>query len=182
MSSSPAERYEYAEYFSPSGAIACLVLYRTEQLTFVKFRTVDWKGYDGFSIYATTAIFPEHLRPADPHSPGVMNFAQALEKETAAQQQYFSNCRRRGNGQGIAASAATIPAMVRDGGSHLSKSKQGSGVKPSPEPVKPLARQRAGKRPVDNINRVERATGDVHSLKSTRTIGGLCLQDFLDDR
>jgi len=35
------------------------VLYRTEQLAFVQFRTADWEGYNGFSNYATTALFRE---------------------------------------------------------------------------------------------------------------------------
>ena len=64
MSSFAAERYEYAEYFSGSGAITCLVFRRTAELCFVRFRTADWgEGNDGFSIYVTAAIFPENLRP-----------------------------------------------------------------------------------------------------------------------
>jgi hypothetical protein len=52
---SPSEN-EFAEYYSQSGvAIACLVIGRTEQLIFVKFRTCDWEGYNGLSNYATTA-------------------------------------------------------------------------------------------------------------------------------
>jgi len=31
------------------------VLYRTEQLVFVQFRTVDWPGYKDFSNYARVA-------------------------------------------------------------------------------------------------------------------------------
>ena len=58
MPSSPAERDEYVEYFSGSGAITCRVLYRTEQLIFVQFRTVDWPGYRDFSSYARVALFP----------------------------------------------------------------------------------------------------------------------------
>jgi hypothetical protein len=61
---SPAERDEYAEYFSGSGAITCRLLYRTEQLAFVQFRTVDWLGYRDYGIYARVALFSEHLRPA----------------------------------------------------------------------------------------------------------------------
>ena len=91
MPSSAAERYEYCEYFSGSGAITCLVVRRTAELCIVRFRTADWgPAYDGFSIYATAGIFPEHLRPADPQSPGVRNFVQALAREVAA-----SNCRQR---------------------------------------------------------------------------------------
>ena len=74
MPSSPAERDKYAEYFSGSGAITCRVLYRTEQLAFVQFRTVDWPGSRDFGNYARVALFSEHLRPADPRSPGVMKF------------------------------------------------------------------------------------------------------------
>jgi hypothetical protein len=87
MPSSPAERDEYAEYFSGSWAITCRVLYRSEQLVFVQFRTVDWgPAYKDFSNYARVALFPEHLRPADPRSPGVMGFAQAVASEIPAQQ------------------------------------------------------------------------------------------------
>jgi hypothetical protein len=63
MPSSPAED-EYLEYFSGSGAITCRVLYRTEQLVFVQFRTVDWPGYRDYRNYARVALFSEHLRPA----------------------------------------------------------------------------------------------------------------------
>src|SRR5215471_17327189 len=97
---SPAERDEYAEYFSPSGAITCRVLYLTEQLVFVQFRTVDWPGYRDFGNYARVALFPEHLRPADPQSPGVMGFTQALAREVAAQQQ-FAQCRHHGASSGV---------------------------------------------------------------------------------
>jgi hypothetical protein len=100
MPSSPSEN-EFAEYCSQSGvAIASLVIGRTEQLTFVKFRTADWEGYNGFSNYATTALFPEHLRPADPRSPGVVGFVQALASEVAAQQQHLTNCRPQGTDLG----------------------------------------------------------------------------------
>src|SRR5215471_15113735 len=96
MPSSPAERDEYAEYFCGTGVIACRVLYRTEQLAFVQFRTVDWPGYRDFGYYARVALFPEHLRPADPSSPGVVGFTQALAREVAAQQQ-FAQCRHHGD-------------------------------------------------------------------------------------
>src|SRR6516165_6333478 len=101
---SPAERDEFLEYFAPSGAITCRVLYRMEQLVFVQFRTVDWPGYRDFSNYARVALFSEHLRPADPQSPGVVGFTQALAREVAAQQQHLANCRHHGapseNGSG----------------------------------------------------------------------------------
>jgi hypothetical protein len=61
MLSSPAERDEYVEYFSESGAITCRVLYRTEQLAFVQFRTVDWPSYKDFINYARVALFHERL-------------------------------------------------------------------------------------------------------------------------
>jgi hypothetical protein len=48
--------FERCEYFSASGSIPAVVLYRTEQLTFVRFRTADWAGYGGFSNYVTAAI------------------------------------------------------------------------------------------------------------------------------
>ena len=93
---SPAERDEFLEYFAPSGAITCRVLYRMEQLVFVQFRTVDWPGYRDFSNYARVALLSEHLRPADPRSPGVMNFVQAIAREIAAQQRYLSDRRHHG--------------------------------------------------------------------------------------
>jgi len=64
----------FIEYFCGSAAITCRVLYRTEELAFVQFRTADWPGYKDFSNYARVALFPEHLRPADPQSPRVLNF------------------------------------------------------------------------------------------------------------
>jgi hypothetical protein len=79
MPSFAAERYEYCEYFSGSGAITCLVVRRTAQLCIVRFRTADCgTAYNGFSNYVTAAIFAEHLPPADPQSPGVLNFVQAI--------------------------------------------------------------------------------------------------------
>jgi hypothetical protein len=111
MPSSPAERDEYCEYFCGSGALTCRVLYRTEQLAFVQFRTVDWPGYKDFGNYARVALFHEHLRPADPQSPGVMNFVRELERETAAQQQqHASGCKHQANGQ-----------RASDKGIHISK-------------------------------------------------------------
>jgi hypothetical protein len=112
MPSSPSEN-EFAEYCSQSGvAIACLVIGRTEQLTFVKFRTADWEGYDGFSNYATTALFPEHLRPANLQSPGVRNFVQALASEAAAQQHHLSDRRHQANGQGTSANSKNQHAKI----------------------------------------------------------------------
>ena len=47
----------------------------------MQFRTKDWPGYRDFNNYARVALFPEHLRPADPQSPGVINFVQTLVSE-----------------------------------------------------------------------------------------------------
>jgi hypothetical protein len=41
------------------GRITSRVLYRTEQLAFVQFRTVDWPGYRDFGNYARVALFPD---------------------------------------------------------------------------------------------------------------------------
>ena len=169
MASSLAED-EYCEYFSPSGAIACRVLYRTEQLIFVQFRTLDWPGYREFGNYARVALFPEHLRPADPRSPGVVGFTQALMREAAVQQQHLSDCRRQANGQG----ARHMSKSKRGNGQEtpVPKAAQGNGVRPSPEPAKPPVRERKS-----------RASGeDFHSLKPVRSIAGLTLADFLYDR
>jgi hypothetical protein len=173
MPSFAVERYEYCEYFSGSGVIACLVLYRNEQLTFVRFRTADWQGYNGLSNYATTVIFNEHLQPADPHSPGVMNFVQALASEAALQQK----CRDRANGQGAKETGVpvTCAKVIQGAQFHLSNGKVnggGNGVKPPPEPAKPPARQR----------KVRPKEADIHSLKPVRSIAGLTLADFLHDR
>jgi hypothetical protein len=80
MASSPPERFECREvlYCCQSASIPGLLLYTAGELAFVQFETRNWAGYDGFSNYVTAAIFPEHLQPADPHSPGVTNFVQAL--------------------------------------------------------------------------------------------------------
>jgi hypothetical protein len=93
-----AERDEYAEYFSESAAITCRVLYRTEQLTFVQFRTEDWPGYRDFSNYARVALFPEHVRPADPQSqerPGTDRPGESRWKRCRARSPIFFG--ERGN-------------------------------------------------------------------------------------
>jgi hypothetical protein len=169
MLSSPSEN-EFAEYCSQSGvAIACLVIGRTEQLTFVKFRTADWEGYDGFSNYATTALFSEHLRPADPQSPGVMNFVRALEREATIRQQHVSGCKHQPNGQGTVLTGPIEP-VVKEKPTEKLTAAHGNGVKPPPKsaPAQQLRVRTRGK--------------DGHSLKPTRSISGLTLADFLCDR
>jgi len=94
MSYDPAQD-TYLEYYSPSGAITCRVLGQLGPMLFCQFRTVDWgPAYRDFGNYARIALFPEHLRPADPQSPGVVGFTQALAREVAAQQ-HFAECRFR---------------------------------------------------------------------------------------
>jgi hypothetical protein len=107
------------------------VLYRTEQLAFVQFRTVDWPGYKDFGNYARVALFSEHLRPADPQSPGVVNFVQAIATEAAAQHQQLSNCRRQANGQ---TAIGSVPNGIKPI-EHRAVTK-GSGVRP---PVRQMA-------------------------------------------
>ena len=131
---------------------------------FVQFRTVDWPGYRDFSNYARVALFPEHLRPADPQSPGVMNWVQAIAREITAEQQHLLN--RAANPtpkqeKGRGASAPKTCAKVTPG----------NGVKPTE--AKPPARGRRA-----------RVSGedDHHSLKPVRSIAGLTLTDFLYDR
>jgi hypothetical protein len=176
MSASPAERDEYVEYFSGAGAITCRVLYRTEQLAFVQFRTVDWPGYRDFGNYARVALFHAHLRPADPESSGVMNFVRALEREAAIQQQHVSTCRPQTNGQGVNGAAVDVPKRNTDNGQKgpapepRLEIKQGNGVKPPPKSA-PARQLRV------------RASGEHgHSLKPVRSIVGLTLADFLCDR
>jgi hypothetical protein len=148
MPSSPAERDEFCEYFSGSGAITCMVVRRTAQLCFVRFRTADWgPGYDGFSVYVTAAIFNEHLRPANPHSPGVTNFVQALASEAAAQQQHHSNCRQRTNGQG-ASVEHRVPHPEKSTITEKLPAAQGNGVKPPPKSA-PARGRRAKANAVD---------------------------------
>jgi len=177
MASSPAERDEYVEYFSGSGAITCRVLYRTEQLVFVQFRTVDWPGYRDFSSYVRVALFQEHLRPADPQSPGVVNFAQAIAREAA--QQHFAKCRHHeapsGAGSGKGDTRDGLVPVQKPAGAKGSRS---NGAKPSPvkahpsEPAKTPARGRSAKA----------HAADAHSLKPVRAIEGLTIADFLYDR
>ena len=78
---SPAED-EFLEYYSPSGSVVCRVLYQLGPMVYVQFRTRDWDdfGYRDYGNYARVALFPEHLRPADPSSPGVVGFTQALAR------------------------------------------------------------------------------------------------------
>jgi hypothetical protein len=166
MASSPAERDEYSEYFCGSGAIPCRVLYRTEQLVFVQFRTVDWPGYKDYSNYARVALFPEHLRPADPRSPSVVGFAQAIAREVAAQQQHVSNCRHQANGPERVEHRVTHPEKPTE----KLTAARGNGVKPPPKSAS--ARQL----------RVRTSGKDGHSLKPARSISGLTIADFLYDR
>jgi hypothetical protein len=156
----PCFAAEYCEYFCGSGVITCRVLYRTEQLAFVQFRTVDWPGYKDFSNYARVALFPEHLRPADPQSPGVMNFVQTLDSEAAAQQQYVSGYRHQTNG---------TRESKQENGQGAPACAKVNGVKPSPKPAKPATSRRKA-----------RVSGEaVHSLKPVRSIAGLTLADFI---
>jgi hypothetical protein len=157
----PSFAAEYCEYFCGSGVITCRVLYRTEQLAFVQFRTVDWPGYKDFSNYARVALFPEHLRPTDPQSPGVRNFVQALHSEVAAQQQYVSNYRHRANGQCASDRAIHVSKPKQENGQGALAPKtcatvtQGNRVNPSPKPAKTPARGR----------KASASGAAVHSLK-----------------
>jgi hypothetical protein len=167
MPNPPSSENEYAEYFSGSGAITCRVLYRTEQLVFVQFRTVDWPGYRDSGNYARVALFPEHLRPADPSSSGVLNWVQAIASEVAAQQQYLLNRRHQANGQ-------SEPKQEKSQGAPAPKTcakvPHGNGVKPPSKPA-PTGGRRA------RVN-----AEDVYSLKPVRSIAGLTIADFLYDR
>jgi len=87
----------YLEYWSSSGSIVCRVICPLGPMVFVQFRTRDWED---FGNYTRVALFPEHLRPADPQSPGVAGWLEALAKETAAAQQSLANCRHRGGPSG----------------------------------------------------------------------------------
>jgi hypothetical protein len=148
------------------------------------------EGYKDFGNYARVALFPEHLRSADPQSPGVTNFVQALASEAVAQQQHLSNCRQRTTGQGASDMGIHISKSKRENGQRAPAPKacakvgaghavrdpekvmQGNGVKPLSKPAKMPARQ--GK---------ARASGeDFHSLKPVRSIAGLTIADFLYDR
>src|SRR6516164_3600718 len=168
MPSSPAERDEYVEYFCGSRAITCRVLYRTEQLVFVQFRTVDWPGYRDFGSYARVALFPDHLRPADPESPGVVGFTQALAREVAAQQQ-FANCRHHGAPSGIGSGKGA----PRDGQVPVHKPASAKGSRSNgakPPPLKPHPSEPA-QTPAGGRSAKAHAAGG-HSLKPIRSIGG----------
>jgi hypothetical protein len=165
---------EYCEYFCGTAVLTGRVLYRTELLCFVQFRCEDLPGYRGFAYYKEAALFHSHLRPADPQSLGVMNFARALEQEAAIQQQHLSTCRAQTNGQGVNGAAVAVPKRNTNNGQKgpapepRLEIKQGN-AKPPPKPAKTPARQ--GK---------ARASGeDFYSLKPVRSIAGLTLADFL---
>ena len=164
-----------------------MVVRRTPQLCFLRFRTADWgPGYDGFRVYVAAAIFNEHLRPANPHLPGVMNFVQALASEAAALQQHASNCSRQANRHGAVDMGIHISESKQENGQTClpslpnirqgarapktcAKATQGNGVKPPPKPAKSLARQR----------KAQVSEEDCHSLKPVRSIAGLSLSDFI---
>ena len=157
MPSSPAERDKYAEYFSGSGAITCLMVCRTAQLCFARFRTVDWgPDYDGFSNYVTAAIFPEHLKFCEERPQGVVNLFQAPVLEDASQHQ--KNRQR-----------APSPRIV----------------KLPPAAILPGRQREASKGKLNGEEFPSRKSADSEILKKygpARTIGGLCLKDFLGRR
>jgi hypothetical protein len=184
MPSSPAERDEYLEYFSGSGAITCRVLCQLGPMVYCQFRTADWPGYRAPGLYSRVALFPEHLRPADPGSPGVVAWVQMLERQRAVQEQQLADRRRRRNGQTSAPIGAQVAAEKNGGpiGPHLSKHRatdnvtkalpatNANGVKPSPKPA--LAKGR----------KARANTEDGHSLKPVRSISGLTLTDYISTR
>jgi hypothetical protein len=174
----PAESLEFCEYFSGSQAITCLVVCRSAQLCFVRFRTADWgPDYPGYGLYSTVGLFAEHLRPADPQSPGVLSFAQALAAEAATQQQHAFNCRRQANGQ-----------EAREAGIHTSKSKPENGQgAPSPRiaksPSPPAAAEKLpASQPEASKGKLNGKEFSGRSLTPIKSIAGLTLADFIGAR
>jgi len=144
-------------------------LYRSEQLAFVQFRTQDWPGYKDFGNYARVALFPEHLRPADPSAAGVVNFVQAIAKEVAAQQQHVSGSKHQANGQGASYKAIDISKPNQD---------NDQGGSPPAAAAKPLSKPRGitpAQREAIKLNGKEPCG---RSPARTRTVGGLTLRDF----
>jgi hypothetical protein len=183
MPASPADRDEYVEYFSGSGAITCRVLCQLGPMVYCQFRTADWPGYRAPGLYSRVALFPEHLRPADPSSPGVVAWVQMLERQRAAQEQHLADWTRQRNGQTSAKISAQVapekrsgpagpdlsPHRARDDVTKALPATNGNRLKPSPKSLP--ARGRKAK-----------ANGeDGHSLKPVRSIAGLTIADFLYD-
>jgi hypothetical protein len=176
---SPAERDEYCEYFGGFGAITCRVLYRTEQLVFVQFRTVDWLGYKDFSNYARVALFPEHLRPADAQSPGVVKFVQAIAREVAAPAAAYCQSQPSGDQR---TKGGRLQTLERN-------SPGGNGAKPAAEAAKLPARSVTKPSPAEStLARASKASKgrgnrkEFRCLKPVRSIAGPTIADFLFDR
>jgi hypothetical protein len=53
------------EYYCGDSFVPCRVLYAVGELYFCQFETRHWAGYQGYCVFTTTAVFLEHLRPAE---------------------------------------------------------------------------------------------------------------------
>jgi hypothetical protein len=149
--SSPAERIECREvlYCGQSASIPGLLLCTAGELAFVQFETKHWAGYEGFSIYVTTAIFPEHLKFCEQRPQAVVNLFQAPVLEVASQHQE--------NGQG-----APSPRIV----------------KPPPAAKLPAKQREPSKSKLNGKKVHDVVKFPTRSLARARTIGGLSLRDF----
>lgn len=63
--SEPREVLYCGQTFSIPGRL----LYKTEQLGFVQFRTKHWPGYTGYQSFVTVAVFIEHLKILEEQPP-----------------------------------------------------------------------------------------------------------------
>src|SRR5262249_3045492 len=149
-------------------------LYQLGPMVYVQFRTRDWDdfGYRDYGNYARVALFPEHLRPADPGSPGVVGFTQAIAREVAAQQQ-FANCRHHGgpSDHGGPSGNGSGKRDTRDGQGPVHKPASAKGSRSNgakPPPVKPHPSELAK---TSGRGRSAKAhAADAHSLKPVRSI------------
>ena len=146
-----------AEYYYGNSFVPCRVLYAYERLAFVRFKTADWPGYQGYGNYTTAGIFAEHLRPVQQ---GDVSYGTSTPSGA------------EGKGQGIVyiASKSRVdpqPQVPRSS---------------SPQPEsKPQASPPAVAKPVQPKD-VRVVKFSSRSPAPVRSISGLTLRDFLGNR
>lgn len=125
------ERYACVpvNYIGESGPIPGLLLYDRDRLAYVRFQTQNWPHYDGWGLWATTALHSEHVVRADPHEPAVASLLGELEREATLMRQYTNDSapdERPGKSRPANRHGAPAP-----------KTTQANGVKP---PLKPATK------------------------------------------
>jgi hypothetical protein len=161
---SPAES-EYREvlYCGQSASIPGTLLYMSGELAYVRFRTSDWPGYNGYCNFVTAAVFAEHLRPEGIDVPYVTSGPRGPD-------------------------AIGQEEVPRSSSQPPPESKPQA---PPPAAAKPVQRDKSSA--VGNLTEPSKAKLNgkegyagvrfpTRSLERTRSIGGFSLRDFLGNR